>query len=208
MQKELQNTFIVKQIRRSNTRMAIANVLLLFIPPVSALFPIWIWNLIKTVRRSYQPRRHPIAQKIGDPRDFAQIVQEIETELSHPQTQKLGSAYVTPNWVFQKQLLTLEVMRMQDVVWFYPGVLNVYRYGMLSRSHHSVTVADRWGRSAKISLRNQHQVAAALEWLAVCAPWAMAGYGKDIKKQWQWQRRKLIEQVDQRRAQLSSRLPE
>lgn len=224
----IQKGFISRQINRSNrnlliTSLGIMLVLLLItyilimtiqnpldsggiatifvlLALVTPCFIIVLWILQRFIHRHINPQEHPILKQLRSYGDTETAVSQIEAEINQS-FQKIGRVFLTSNWLISKSPYTLDIVQIQDIVWFY-RLTTHYR----SRYHRSydvnkyeVMVCDRQERTVSLPVRKA-QIDDLVNALYLKVPsWTITGYDDELKRMWQEQRSKMIASVDERR---------
>jgi hypothetical protein len=158
-----------------------------------------LWGIVAVIRYSIDPEAHPILKALArfGPLDF--VTHQIETELSAPHT-TLGQLHLTGNWLVFAAKSSLSATRYADVVWFYKHITTQRYYGIPISKTYTAMLYDRYG--AQISMIAGRKEKAADEMLHAIyerAPWAVAGFTKDIETAWKKDRAAFLAAVEQRK---------
>jgi hypothetical protein len=111
------------------------------------------------------------------------------------QKETIGKFNLTRTWAVNLGKSSLDVAKVNDVVWMYKKVVN--NRGLKSYFAH---VYDRQGKLLTVPGK-EAEVDQIMGAIYRRAPWVIAGFSGDIEKAWNKDRAAFIAQVDQRRQQ-------
>ncbi len=154
------------------------------------------WLLCLAVRRSLNPLSHPLARALARFGAQAEIAAAVEAET--PQAQRIGAARMSPNWLWFYTFGTLELFRLDDIVW-------VHKSDQLDSSGNIVgcayTVCDCHGVSVTVQA-SQDEAVALLAALKPRIPWTHFEFSSELADRWEKNRAALVAEVMQRRARM------
>jgi hypothetical protein len=159
-------------------------------------------GLSRALGRNGDPLKHPIMRSLarfGDPQTVADQI-DMEMQGEHP---TLNNTHFTRTWLIQQGPLSFNATRLEDVVWLYKKVTQHRTNGIPTGKSYAALIWDRYGKCITISA-NEQNVEKILGAAYNRSPWAMAGWSKDLEKQYRKQREALAAQVDQRRQQIAA----
>ncbi len=153
-----------------------------------------IIGLVITFQRMGNPAAHPILKNLARFGEPEQVSQQIMTEMDG-QKETIGKFNLTRTWAVNLGKSSLDVAKVNDVVWMYKKVVN--NRGLKSYFAH---VYDRQGKLLTVPGK-EAEVDQIMGAIYRRAPWVIAGFSGDIEKAWNKDRAAFIAQVDQRRQQ-------
>ena len=170
---------------------------------------VFLGLLLRALLRMKDFRRVPgvaALKRFGEPVD--KVVSKINAELKagNPGT-VLKNVNLTPSWLLHARRSTLDVVRLQDLIWLYSSVTTKKFYGLIPYSwSYSLNMADRDGRQTaiKASKAKLPDLAAAV---MQRVPWVISGYSADIEQVFRKDRGMLIAAVDKRRQDIKQAPP-
>jgi hypothetical protein len=163
-----------------------------------------LWGIVVVIRYSIDPEAHPILKALSrfGPLDF--VTHQIETELSVPHT-TLGQLHLTNNWLVFATKSSLSATRYADVAWLYKHITTQRYYGIPVSKTYTAMLYDRHGvQISMIAGRKEKAVEDMLRAIYERAPWAVAGYTKEIETAWKKDRAAFLTTVERRKADLPS----
>jgi hypothetical protein len=130
---------------------------------------------------------------------------QIDSEIAAAGEQ-IGAAHITRHWLVQAPSNSLGFMRLEDVIWIYKQVTQhkvrfYYVISVPTRKTYSAVVWDRHGNCLSM-VGSENDANRALQAIGNRAPWAVAGYGDDMAREWRRDRASFIAAIDRRRQQL------
>ncbi|HET7160149.1 MAG TPA: DUF6709 family protein, partial [Burkholderiales bacterium] len=164
------------------------------------LFGVCVFGIVRAIRRSRNPLKHPIMRALGRFGPPADIAGQIDAELlaDHPKVDRL---HLTPHWLVQASSSSLTATRIDDIVWAYKQVTQRRVNGVPAGKTYTAQIWDRHGVCITVA-GSETFVNQAIESAARRAPWMLAGYNTDLEKAWKSNRAAVLATVDQRRAQV------
>lgn len=125
------------------------------------------------------------------------VVEAVEKSMAG-KTFQLDRALVLDQWLVLPGLLSLQVMRLDDVVWFYHEPPQWEVRGWFAVADHSLIVYDRHG--VRLNFRATKEVVDRLVLeLQSRVSWAASGYTRNMEMLWRVDRHAFLEEVDDRR---------
>jgi hypothetical protein len=168
------------------------------------LFGLFIFGLVRAIRFSSDPSKHPIMRALGRFGPPAQVAGQLDAELLAEHRQ-VGQLHLTPNWLVQASKSTLAATRIEDVVWAYKKVTQRRVNGVPAGKSYAAEIWDRHGVCVTIA-GSETVVSQVLEVACQRAPWLLAGFSPDLEKAWKSNRATMIAAVDQRRRQVATQM--
>jgi hypothetical protein len=144
--------------------------------------------------RVLNPGAHPLYKRLeryGDPRKLAQQVNQEFAATNPDDTTHFGE-----NWLAQGDTYGVSLVPWIDIAW-----LHIYTSVRNGLQTNYVRV---WSRDGKqfVALAGMHQEEAMrlLYELHARAPWAEAGFSRELQQQWNKQRAEFVSRVDARKS--------
>lgn len=212
----MERDYIFAAIRRCNRNLLLVNgLVLLFIlfigysanwsirdyPPLILITALVLWNLAKVVKRQMNHGSHPIYKKIHNYGMPQQVVSEINQELSTNDIFHVNSITISPSWLLNERLFSLDIARLSEIIWAYNIKTDYFLRGGFIRIKHDeimevcVNLID--GKKIKISggkLANK-----ILNEITSKVPWITVGYSDELRMLWARNRDIFIAAVKQKK---------
>src|SRR5256885_4071127 len=173
---------------------------LLWFAPVLVGFGLGMWFLKKSSKQQDAPETHPICKSLSAYGSLFSVVPEIDGEILAG-AWTCGGATFTKNWIVRCWMMRADVIRRGEIVW-------VYRKEIKRRVHFvpagrtiSAVIRDSKGRSVDIS-GTAEKVDSILEEVLRSQPWVIAGYNKDLEKQYRTELQTFVAEVARRKVAL------
>lgn len=148
-----------------------------------------------TVMSRSNPNNHPILKRLSRFGDIESVMAEIDNEIMQAQPENVDKLQFTRSWVIFKNGNDMQFARISDVMWVYKHITQT-RYG----KNYATYVWDRSGQLLNVPGKEKN-VDAMIVAVLQRAPWAIAGYNKDVESSWNKDRAGFIRTVDDRRTQ-------
>jgi hypothetical protein len=142
---------------------------------------------------------HPITKSLRRFGDSEAILNEIDDELLHGESDQVGYLSFTDSWLIYKMGSTMEFERLNDVMWIYKSITSYN-----GRMAYSVYIWDRSGEMIGVVGRTEQHVDAMMDAAARRAPWAYVGHNPKVENAWKSDRARFAGLIDERRARMSS----
>lgn len=162
-------------------------------------------GLIRVVRRSVDPHKHPIMRdlaRFGDPDSMAA---ELDNELDLSDQQK-GKIQLTNNWLVTGKGGSFKAMRLNDVAWMYKTITQRRVNGIPAGKSFSMNILDKHGKNIIIPAKEK-DVNLMLVQIAQRTPWATMGYSTALAQSWKKDRAGFIQGVESRKTQFKGSSP-
>src|SRR5215472_112643 len=156
------------------------------------------WNLRKYYARVRNPNTHPIIVTLGRFGSVPRLAMEIEGEL-RGQTEALGTARVTPSWIFISHTFGLLICRIPEIVWAYAKVTRHCKYFIPTGASYAAIIFGRDGRPIQVD-GSHMETNRLLEIVASRAPWALMGFSEESSKLVHSNWPGFVAEIDARRA--------
>jgi hypothetical protein len=159
------------------------------------------WGILTVIRRNNDLTTHPILKALTrfGPLEF--VISRIEGELAMPHTQ-IKNLHLTNNWLVFDGKTSLAATQNDDVAWVYKHVLTRRSYGIAVSKTYTAILYDRYGVQLTFTAgRKEADVNQMLEAISQRAPWAIAGFSKEIETAWKKDRVNFLAAVDRRKAE-------
>jgi hypothetical protein len=153
---------------------------------------------LATVASRRNPDNHPIIKRMARFGDVGTVMSQIDGEMASGQVTQVDKIQFTRNWIIYKSGNDMHFARISDVMWAYKHVTQ-NRYGKT----YAAYVWDRSGEMLNV-VSSEKNVDAMIMAVLQRAPWAIAGYNKDVEKSWKNDRAGFIRTVDDRRKQMTT----
>ena len=153
---------------------------------------------LATVAARSNPDNHPIIKRMARFGEADGVMSQIDGEMMSGQVAQVDKLQLTRNWVVYKSGNDMNFARISDIMWAYKHVTQT-RYG----KNYAAYIWDRSGQMLNIA-GNEKNVDAMIIAVLQRAPWAIAGYNKDIEKSWQNDRAGFVRTVDDRLKQMTT----
>ena len=153
---------------------------------------------LATVAARSNPDNHPIIKRMARFGEAEGVMSQIDGEMMSGQVAQVDKLQLTRNWVVYKSGNDMNFARISDIMWAYKHVTQT-RYG----KNYAAYIWDRSGQMLNIA-GNEKNVDAMIIAVLQRAPWAIAGYNKDIEKSWQNDRAGFVRTVDDRLKQMTT----
>jgi hypothetical protein len=167
--------------------------------PIAAGVFLWGMKLVgKAARRSADPARHPIFQRLSKLGDVAQVTAQVDAEMAAGPVETQSGVIRTPSWLIRKMPFKTIVLRLDDLAWGFLKVTRRTVNGIPAGKTFSAVVHDTTGESIEI----QGKEAACVAWLdriAARVPWALFGHSPELEASWNKQRQEFLATVASRR---------
>jgi hypothetical protein len=153
---------------------------------------------LATVAGRRNPDNHPIMKRMARFGDVETVMDQIDNEMAMGEPAKVDKLQFTRSWTIYKTGNDLHFMRTSDIVWAYKHITQT-RYG----KNYAAYIWDRTGHMLNVgsSEKNVDQMIVAV---LQRAPWAIAGYNKDVEKSWKNDRSGFVRTVEDRRKQMTT----
>jgi hypothetical protein len=153
---------------------------------------------LATVAGRRNPENHPIIKRMARFGDAESVMSQIDNEMSMGEPAQVDKLQFTRSWTIYKAGNDMHFMRTPDVVWAYKHITQT-RYG----KNYAAYIWDRTGQMLNIG-SSEKNVDAMIVAVLQRAPWAIAGYNRDVEKSWKNDRDGFIRTVDDRRKQMTT----
>jgi hypothetical protein len=168
------------------------------IVPLAAL---GIWNVLRAVRRIWNPERSPIAKgllRYGDP---AEVANRIEQELQAQETAKIGFTNITKNWMVYAQKSRLQVVHLGDVAWVYKAVTKHLTNGVPTGTTFAGVMCDLAGTKTTVPMSDMftHPFLLAVQ---KRVPWVLMGFDPRLDLIWRTDRQQMADIIEKRRREI------
>lgn len=150
--------------------------------------------VLTTFARGTNPASHPIMRGLARFGPLDQIKANIDAEAMTPY-QTIGATKFTENWVLNTGSMTLNAMRLGDVIWVYKKVTQHRTNGIPTGKTYNVQAFDRYGGGMSIAGK-QNVIDETLQTIYQRAPWIISGYNAELEKAWKTNRQAMIAAVD------------
>ncbi|HKD35399.1 MAG TPA: DUF6709 family protein [Pirellulales bacterium] len=160
------------------------------------LFLLALWNISKFISRSVNPHSHPVFNSFSAAGDAGKIAAKIDEQVAEGAVDRFGRVVITPAWLLWQNPFGLTAVSLDDGVWYH--LRTISHHGAKS---HSIIAHLRNGKAKQVPVRGKF-APAAIQAIAKRVPWALFGYDKQLQTNWQKERAKMINAVDERRRQL------
>ncbi len=154
---------------------------------------------LATVMGRRNPEKHPIMKRLGRFGDTESTMSQIDSEMMSGDVTTVDKLQFTRSWIIFKSGNDMYFARIADVVWAYQHVTQT-RYG----KNYAAYIWDRSGAMLNVPAKEK-KVNEMLTAVLQRAPWAIAGYNKDVEKSWKNDRTGFIRTVDDRLKQMNTR---
>lgn len=140
-------------------------------------------GLVVLLRRRGDGARHPIMARLRTLGEPAALARRIDEERAAG-PRRLGDAELTDGFLLRRRPLSLELLRIEDLVWAH-GKITKHRVG----ETHAVVLHDRHGARIEVSFGTGRraqvgEVKEILSLLAARAPWAIFGHSAELERRW------------------------
>lgn len=164
---------------------------------IAVLAALSIWSLIRVVRRSVNPDKHPIAQELSRFGNWQQMAQEIDAQMAEPHETHGKFFHLTRDWLIYQSRNSFDAVPYRDLVWHYMFQVTYRSFGIATGKSYSLMVCDRHGKMKPLLDGNDSVVVSDLvEKLKAVAPWAYAGYSDELQNFWNQERENMIATVE------------
>ncbi len=205
-------SLIELHVRRSNTKLVFSNlgllVLVLFLWSNNASFIVLVflisgfalasWNILRSVRRYFNPTLHPIyesLQRYGDP---GQVGASIDNEFRSPSGYlQLPKCLLSARWLVYPTVFSADFIHLDYVLWIFKQRTKHYTNFIPTGTTYSAIIVTRFGQ-LDINA-SEAGVYSILESLRQRIPWVLTGYSDELKRIWDSTPNDLIASVDNRR---------
>jgi hypothetical protein len=153
---------------------------------------------LATVASRSNHENHPIMKRMSRFGEAESVMSQIDGEMMSGEVNNVDKLQFTRNWVVYKSGNDMHFARIGDIMWAYKHVTQ-NRYGKT----YAAYVWDRSGNMLNV-VSKEKNVDAMIMAVLQRAPWAIAGYNKDIEKSWKNDRAGFIRTVDDRRKQMTT----
>ena len=153
---------------------------------------------LATVASRANHDNHPIIKRMARFGEAESVMSQIDGEMMSGQVAQVDKLQITRNWVVYKSGNDMNFARITDIMWAYKHVTQT-RYG----KNYAAYIWDRSGQMLNIASKEKNvdeMIIAVLQ----RAPWAIAGYNKDIEKSWNSDGAGFVRTVDDRRQQMTT----
>ena len=141
------------------------------------------WKLKQFVERYFDITLHPtfkLFEGYGEAREVADSINNELFESSSVQT--ITSTLLTSNWIVQKRLFGLSVIRLYDLVWIYKETFIRRVYFVPLYWYSEVSIHDSYGDSLEFK-GTKKDLEELLTQVLNKAPWVHVGYDAEIEEQ-------------------------
>jgi hypothetical protein len=167
---------------------------------VVPLLALAVWNSMKAVRRSSEPRLSPTWKNLAQYGNAYQLSPQIAAELQPNMIRQFGKLRVTPNWLVRRKMFSTWVSPVEDLAWVYKKVTKHSVNFIPTGKTYSVILVGRHRQRTEEQMKEK-AVNELLVELAGKAPWALFGFDKNLDKAWRKDPAGVIRTVDLRRQQ-------
>jgi len=176
---------------------------------IAALAVISIWILIRLLRRSTNPAKHPIAKNLSRYGDWQQLAQEIDAQMAEPHEIYRNHFHLTRDWLIYQTKSHFDAIPFRDLIWQYMFQITYQSFGIITGKDYSLMVCDRYGKNKNFPYgKDSAALLDLLEKLREHAPWAYTGYAAETENTWNQEPEKMIAIVDARTQALEQALAE
>jgi uncharacterized protein DUF6709 len=164
------------------------------------------WNLKKVADRKASPGSHPLMRSLEKYGPAELVAAGIDREVRELGTLvTAGKVLVTSSWLLWPAAYSLNVRRVDELVWVYKKVTKHYTNFIPTGKTYAAIVCARTGVPLEIpTLRGEKETDRILSEIVNRAPWVIAGFSQDLQKAWKTNASAIFEAVDARRAQFQS----
>jgi hypothetical protein len=115
------------------------------------VFLLCAWGISRVMARSSDPSRHPIIRKLARYGDAHTIATQIDYEVNHEKSQTVDGLRFTRSWFVRASSSSLDVMRLDDIVWVYKKVIQHRTNFIPTGKTYAALIWDRHGKHMEIS---------------------------------------------------------
>jgi hypothetical protein len=153
-----------------------------------------LWGVGTFLSRNSNPAKHPTLRRLSRFGEVEQVVDSIEKDLANGED-KVAKLRLSKNWLVNSGGSNFQAMPYHSIAWVYM-MIQQGRYGKTYFLH----VYDKTG-VAIIIQDKENNVNTMIQAIRARAPWIIAGYNNDIKRNWDKNRGGFIAEVEARHAQ-------
>jgi hypothetical protein len=157
----------------------------------------------RALARLREPATHPLIARVGAWGDLMSISMQLSDELSGGGTPKLGTSRFTPRHVVTQTVYTVDVHRLEDLLWAHKKVTQKRVNGIPAGKTYAAVLHFKDG--AVEAMGAEPAVDGTLQRVGADAPWAILGWNAEIEQAFQKQKATFVTTVDERRAKSAGR---
>jgi hypothetical protein len=149
-----------------------------------------------------EPEMHPVVQRVESWSDAMQVAVMSEREMEQAVKFRRSGTTITDNFLIKRGFLGFNLFPLQHLLWAYKKeTTQMINFIPVGKTRQAVLVF--YGGSVELP-SGKKRVDEVLSYVLGKAPWAIAGYSKDLRKAFKKDTRGFCAAVEERRAGLSS----
>lgn len=157
---------------------------------------IGIIGIILFFRRRSNPSLHPLMKLLGSMGPLDDVLNSLNREaLDESAVRKVGSFFMTRNYLFIESFLSLNLLAFHDVVWIYETVTHHSTNGVPTGTSYTLNIFDRHGKQLSFKM-GKGNGAEVIDFVVQAAPHVFTGYSDRVQSMWNNNRQELINYVD------------
>jgi hypothetical protein len=147
---------------------------------ISIILPT-LFIAINALQHISNPTQHPLMKTLAQKGNLADVIHNINTELSLPHSQLGHNIHFTKSWLIKTTFLKTDIIHWEDIMWVYPLVQSIKVSGAFgSTDYNYVTIIDRYGKTRSIHIKKT-EINFIINDIVQHAPWIFVGYNEETK---------------------------
>ncbi|SMC20216.1 hypothetical protein SAMN02745857_00867 [Andreprevotia lacus DSM 23236] len=152
------------------------------------------YGLSEASRHYLDPSTHPLSRRIRNWGTLADVSRDIEHELRTPHC-KLDGARFTTRFIIMRTWFKVDILRLEDLIW-------AYEYQQHDSDSSRQCVKLHWSHTSRDLIVGWGNAKAVLDHCAQQAPWAIAGFNRELATVFEQRKPEIIALVQQRKQQI------